>query len=99
MPKNADKAFYERANAHIDLANQQLQHAEIGNVSASMMYGTARFNTSLTAIGFRTAAEMIADRQKHIDYFVNEYRLMLQEHMDDYIKNFDAYMKLTRLGD
>jgi len=81
------------------LANQQLKQAEIGKVSASMMYGTARFNTSLTASGFGSAAEMTAQRQKFIDYFVKDYRLMLEEHVDDYIANFDAYMKLARQVD
>jgi len=99
MPQNADKAFYDRANAHINLANQQLKQAEFGKVSASMMYATARFNTSLTALGYHSGAEMAAQRQKNIDYFVNDYRLMLEEHLDDYIKNFEPYMKLARQAD
>jgi len=99
MPQNADKAFYERANAHINLANSQLKEAEIGKVSASMMYATARFNTTLTASGYQSGAEMAAQRQKLIDYFVREYRLALEEHVDEYIKNFEPYMKLARQGD
>ncbi|OIQ76575.1 hypothetical protein GALL_417450 [mine drainage metagenome] len=99
MPKDADKGFYERANAHINLANAQLQQDIFGKVSASMMYATARFNTSLTASGYPTRAQMVADRVKNIDYFVQQYRRMLEEHMDDYIEHFEPYMKLARQGD
>jgi len=98
MPKDADKSFYDRANAHINLSNQQLQQAVQGEVSASMMYATARFNTSLTASGYHSASEMTARRTENIEYFVREYRLMLEEHMDDYIKNFDQYMAMAKGG-
>ncbi len=96
MAKDADKGFYDRANAHINLANEQLQQEIHGKVSASMMYATARFNASLTAAGYGSVAEMRAHRSENIDYFVREYRLMLEEHMDDYIKNFEPYMKLAK---
>jgi len=96
MPQDADKGFYDRANAHINLSNEQLQQEIHGKVSASMMYATARFNTSLTAAGYPTGAELKAHRNENIDYFVREYRLALEEHMDDYIKNFESYMKMAR---
>lgn len=99
MPKDADKSFYEHANAHIALANQQILHSPQGPVSASMMYATARFNASLTATGYTKVDEMRSHRTEVIDYFVREYRLMLEEHMDDYIKNFEPYMKLSRPAD
>jgi len=98
MPQTADKGFFERANAHINLANEQLQQDIHGKVSASFTYAAARFSTSLTASGYSTREEMLAHRKENIDYFVREYRLMLEEHMDDYIKNFDPYMKQARPG-
>lgn len=98
MPKNADQGFFDRANAHINLSNEQLQQDIHGKVSASMTYAAARFSVSLTASGYQTRDQMAADRAKNIDYFVGEYRLMLEEHMDDYINNFEPYMKLARQG-
>lgn len=98
MPKDADQSFYDRANAHINLSNEQLQQTVQGKVSASMMYATARFNTSLTASGFQSGSEMAANRSKNIEYFVSEYRLMLEEHIDEYIKNFERYMEMARKG-
>jgi len=39
---------------------------------------------------------MVAHRKDNIDYFVREFRLAMEEHMDDYIENFDKYMKLSK---
>ncbi len=96
MPKNADPGFYQRANAHINLANEQLQQDIHGKVSASFAYGAARFATSLCASGYAKREDMVAHRKDNIDYFVREFRLALEEHMDDYIEHFDQYMKLSK---
>ncbi len=89
----ADNKFYDRADAHIDLANSQIGDVGSGKVSASMMYATARFNAWLSARGSDSAAEMGERRQEYIQYFLDEYKKMLEENMDDYIQNFDAYGK------
>ncbi|MFO1466726.1 MAG: DUF3144 domain-containing protein [Steroidobacteraceae bacterium] len=91
----ADDAFYERADSIIHLANEQLAEVERGEVSASLMYATARFNAWVTACGFHGAEEMQATRQQTIDYFVEQYRAMLVENLDDYAANFDTYMRPT----
>ncbi len=96
MPIQADTGFYQRANAHINLANEQLQQDIHGKVSASFTYAAARFATSLTASGYATRADMLAHRKENIDYFVREFRLALEEHMDDYIEHFDQYMALSK---
>ncbi len=44
--QNTDDKFYERADAHIHLSNDQISgYVAKGKVSASMMYATARFNS------------------------------------------------------
>jgi len=87
-----DPKFFDRADAHINLSNDQMEEIERGKASASMMYATARFNAWLSATGFDTAAEMALERSKTLEYFVTEYRKMLEENLDDYIHNFDEYM-------
>ncbi len=91
MSKTDDK-FFERADAHINLSNEQLTDTSNGKVSASMMYSTARFNAWLSACGFYNAQEMKDAREETVNYFVNEYKKMLEENLDDYIKNYDEYM-------
>jgi hypothetical protein len=88
-----DDVFFERADAHIDLSNRHTAEAEIGPVSASMMYATARFNSWVSACGFNNGEEMAEARSETIEYFVKQYRLMLEDNLDDYIHNFDRYMK------
>mgnify|MGYP000008684246 CR=1 FL=1 len=92
--QNPDDKFYERADAHIHLSNDQIsEEITKGKVSASMMYSTARFNSWVTACGWNNAEEMAAAKEEAIDYFITEYRKMLEENMDDYINNFQSYMQ------
>jgi hypothetical protein len=57
-----------------------------------MLYGTARFNAWVTACGFASGAQMASAREDTLKYFCEQYRLMLEEHLDDYIDNFGKYM-------
>lgn len=93
MPKEADDAFFKRADAHIHLANAQLAEVGRGKVSASLMYAVARFNAWVSACGFDSASELRAAREEAIEYFVNEYRTMLIENLDQYIENFESFMQ------
>ena len=89
----SEKEFFERADEHINLSNEQLDKATGGEVSASMMYSLARFNAWISARGFDNSKDMLAVKADTVKYFVNEYQQMLEENMDDYISKFDDYMK------
>lgn len=93
MPQDADQAFYDRADAHIHLSNEQMKTSIPGEVSASMLFSSARFNTWLIAAGVESGMELAAKRDEHIAYFVEQYRLALLENMDNYIEYFDQYMQ------
>jgi hypothetical protein len=93
MSKEVDEKFYERADAHIHLSNEQMQDIGRGKVSASMLYAAARFNSWVSACEFSSVREMAEERHKTIEYFTKEYREMLEENLDDYIANFERYMK------
>lgn len=58
-----------------------------------MLFGSARFAAWLTARGHKSGAEMQKQRDDNIEYFVSDYRVMLEANMDDYIESFDDYMK------
>ena len=91
--KDVDEKYYERADAHIRLSNDQIT-PEVGHgkVSASFMFGAARFNAHLTATSWESQKEFSKGKDEAIKYFVSEYRKMLVEHMDDYEANFNDYM-------
>lgn len=93
MTDEFDDEFYKRADAFIHLANDQCEHVARGKVSASFMYAAARYNAYVSATGYDEAAEMMAARSQTVDYFVEQYRAALEENLDDYINNFDSYVR------
>lgn len=93
MAQETDPAFYDRADAHINLSNDQItKELGHGKVSASMLYAASRFNAWVSATGFASGAEMAAKREESIEYFLEQYRLMIEENFDDYASNFEKYM-------
>jgi hypothetical protein len=91
-----DDGFYDRADSFIHLANKHCADIGRGKVSASFMYGMARFNAWVSATGFESAQDMKASRQETLDYFVAQYKAMLEENLDDYIDHFAKYISNTR---
>jgi hypothetical protein len=92
MVTDTDEHFYERADAHIHLANDHMGEIGRGKVSASFLYGASRFNVYVAACNCDSKDRMIAERQSIRDYYVAEYGKMLDEHLDDCIENYDTYM-------
>jgi len=100
MATQFDPGFYTRADAHIHLSNEQKndpQAAQAGAtpemVNASMMFASARFCAWIAAGGFGSGGSMALGKTEIADYFVQGFRQMLEAHIDDYARNFDAYMK------
>lgn len=92
MKKDVDDTFFERADALIALANKHTEDTDRGSVSASMLYGVARFNSWAAATGFPNGEDYKKAEDDIVAYFTEQYRLMLKEHINDYAKNFDKYM-------
>lgn len=93
MSDQLDDAFYQRADAHIHLSNDQAADATHEMVNASLLFAAARFSAFTSARGFASGESMAAQRQETVDYFVAGFRQMLEGNLDAYIKNFDAYMR------
>ncbi len=87
-----DKEFYEMADAFIAIANKQAKTTNPGKVSATFLYAAARFNTFLVASGADSATEFASRKEESFDYFMAEYKKMLEEHFADYTDNFDKYI-------
>ncbi len=89
MP-SIDNKFLKRADAHIALANEQLSNeVSQGDVSASFMYGTARFNAWIAACSFESADEMAREKEEIMNYFIKKYKEALEEHVNHHIEHFD----------
>ena len=92
MATETDEHFYERADAHIHLANDHLKGVDRGKVSASFLYAAARFNVHIAACSRDSRERFASERAGIRDYYVAQYTRMLEEHLDDYLRNFDRYM-------
>lgn len=93
MDPAPDDQFFKRADAHIDVANGQLKDTSRGKVSASLMYATARFSAWVTACTADSGEDLQDHRAETIEYFVAQYRKMLEENLDYYIANFAKFMR------
>jgi PPE-repeat protein len=91
VPLETDHEFYDRAQEHLRIANEQLGDVSRGQVSASMMYACARFNAWLSASDRQSASELRSAYGETIEYFVAQYRKMLVKNLDDFVANFGAY--------
>lgn len=89
--RDPNKEIYiKRADAHILLANEQMnEEVTAGEVSSSFMYGLTRFNAWVAARSYKSAEDLEAEKEKAIDYFVTEYKKMLEQHINEHIKKFD----------
>jgi vacuolar-type H+-ATPase subunit E/Vma4 len=92
MAEQADDDFYNRADTHIHIANEQSEKVSRGKVSASMMFATARFNSWISACNAESGKDLLEGKEEIVEYFVDEYRKMLEENIEDYAKNFGKYM-------
>ena len=86
------KTFYELADAHIALANEHNQKADPGTVSATFLYAAARFNIFLVAANSASEDEFAGRKEDVMEYFVSEYKKMLEEHFVDYKEHFEKYI-------
>ena len=85
-----NNGFLKRADAHIALANEQMsEDLTQGEISASFMYGAARFNAWIAACSFESKEDMAEAKEEAMEYFINEYKLALEEHLTHHIEHFD----------
>ena len=88
-----DPKFWDRANAIINLANEQCDSTDPSEVGASTLYATARFNAFLVAQSTGNADNMKLEKERALDYFTEQFRNMMASNLDDFIANFDNFMK------
>ena len=94
--RNVDDGFWDRADAHINLANSACNSAAAGKVSASLLYAASRFNAFVVASNSPSAADLRDRREEAVEYFTTEFRKMLEENFDDYIEHFEKYVSGDR---
>lgn len=84
--------FWERANALINLSNDQCESAHPSEVGASTLYAAARFNAFIVARTTGSAENMKQEKERALEYFADQFRKMVEANLDDFIANFDDFM-------
>lgn len=93
--KTISPEFRARADALIDMLNQQAQTVPTGQVSASALYATARFNAFQVTAACDSAEQMASERENAVAYFSAQYRKMFENHFDECLANFSRYTGRT----
>lgn len=90
-------AFFERADAFINLANSQLSpQSHAGQVGSSLLYAAARYSASVASIGFVKASDFEKEKDDIVKFYTAQYEQMLADNLDDYIKNFEKYTNINK---
>jgi hypothetical protein len=90
---NSEDAFWQLTDKFIGFANEQAVKNELGVVNSSLLFASARFNTFLIASQCGNKEAFETEKAAALDYFVNQYKIALTEHMADYQAKFDTYIK------
>ena len=85
--------LWDIADEVIEVANRKAKETAIDTVSLSLLWAAARYNAFNVAKSVRTKDELMETREKAMDHFMEQYKTMLSEHLDEYINNYDEYMK------
>lgn len=89
-----DDEFWDLADTFIESANNlcEMSH-DAGKVSAALLYAASRFSAFVVASSAEDPADMDIKRDEASDYFVEQFRLMMEENLKDYQENFDDYFE------
>ncbi len=97
--------FFERADEFIKLANEfcrpkkgeKTDPAELrGQVSAAMLFATARFNTWVAANNFKDGEEMREAKEQIMTYLMQQFQMMLEDNFDEYCEQFENYLRFRK---
>lgn len=97
--------FFERADEFIKMANefcrppadQKNKAAELrGQVSAAMLFASARFNTWVAANNFKDGDEMREAKEQVMSYLVQQFQMMLEDNFDEYCDQFENYLRFRK---
>ncbi|MFC1684689.1 DUF3144 domain-containing protein [Pseudomonadota bacterium] len=81
--ENNGLTMYDLANKYIDLANELSKVDQSGNVGVALRYSAARYSAFEASIRTESLAD---DKEQILDKYMEDYRKMLSDNIDEYIK-------------
>ena len=83
MGQNKDKVIYDYADKFINLANELSKLDNSGAVGVGLRYAAARYCAFEASLQTDNLNE---DMDKHLEFFVNAFKNMLQKNLEEYSK-------------
>ncbi len=87
-----DDEFWNIADSFIDLANNHSMTMDKGKISAAFLYAASRFNSFIAAINADDREGFENSIEGTVDYYVEQYRSMVRENLNDYLDNYQEYI-------
>ena len=84
-----DKPFWDMADSFIELANSHLSKEKPSRVSASALFAASRFNAFVITAATENKAQLFAEKEAAIAYFLQQYEAMLRENLDEHMARYD----------
>lgn len=81
--KSASLSMYDMANRYIDLANELSKTDRSGNVGVALRYSAARYSAFEASM---QTQDLAADKEQIIEMYLEDYRRMLSDNIDDYLR-------------
>lgn len=78
------QAVYAVADKFIALANELAQDDNSGVVGMGIRYAAARYNAFESSL---MTQDLTADKEKMLEMFSDDFRKMMNENLDDYIRH------------
>lgn len=77
-----NQSVYDYADKFINLANEMAKSDNSGAVGVGLRYAAARYCAFEASL---QTNNLVADKDKHLQFFANVFNQMLQKNLDDYI--------------
>jgi hypothetical protein len=89
--------FRAIADTFIEVANQHAEKVPVENVGMAMLYAASRFNAFVVSSKCEDLEKYEGDLPKAIDFFLDNYKTMLEENLEDYKRTYDPDFKYAHL--
>jgi hypothetical protein len=77
-------SMYDLANKYIDLANELSKSDKTGSVGVALRYAAARYSSFEASM---QTSDLASDKEQIIEMYLEDYRRMLSDNIDDYIRH------------
>lgn len=82
--QKSEPSMYDLANKYIDLANELSNIDKSGNVGVALRYAGARYSAFEASM---RSEDLASEKENIIEMYLEDYRRMLSDNIDDYIKH------------